>query len=105
MVYADVEAAVAGTGMLARGAFTVGPDDDVPDVSDGVPARSVVMVGNTGGTMWERFVLERRDEPDPLDAWTRRTLAPIAERFDAVLIHPSDRPYRPFPAWPAAPAW
>lgn len=108
--YGDLVAALEPTGMLARGAFDVCPDDDVPDLSGGRPARAVVMVGNTGGVdgpMWRRFSDERRDEPDPLDAWTRRVLAPIAERFGAELIHPSDRPFRPFQRWAqrAADVW
>ena len=96
--------------MVARGAFGVRPDDEVPDLPDGRPAQSVVMIGNTGGVdgpMWRRFTAERRDEPDPLDAWTRRTLTPVADRFGAVLIHPSDRPFRPFQRWAqrAADVW
>lgn len=105
--YADVAAAVEATGMVARGGFAVAGIDEVPDLPDGRAARTVIMVGNAGSAMWERFRRERRDEPDPLDAWTRRTLAPVAARFGATLIHPSDRPYRPIQRWArrAADVW
>ena len=102
MSYERIASAIAATGMTARGAFVPHPDDDVPDPATGVPARAVLMVGNTGGqdhAMWQRFVRERRDEPDPLDAWTRRVLQPIADDFGARFVHPSDRPYRPFQRW------
>ena len=97
--YDEVAAAIAATGMLARGGFGVRPDDAVPDLPDGRPAVSVVMVGNVAGAMWDRFRAEQRDEPDPLDAWTRRTLAPVAARFGAAFVHPSDQPYPPVSRW------
>jgi hypothetical protein len=107
--YGEIVAAVAVTGRVARGGFEIDDqlDDQVPDLADGRPARSVVIVGNVGGAMWARFRAEERDEPDPLDAWTRRTLAPIARSFGADYVHPSDRPYRPFQRWAqrAADVW
>jgi ferredoxin len=105
--YGDVVAAIEPAGLAARGAFEPTTADEVPDLSDGRPARGVVMIGNTGGAMWERFRHERLDEPDPLDAWTRRVLHPVASRFEADLIHPSDLPYRPFQRWAqrAADVW
>lgn len=87
--------------MAVRGGFDVTDADCVPQLPDGRRARSVVMIGNVGGAMWPHFVAGRRDEPDPLDAWTRRTLAPIAESFGAHFLHPSDRPYQPFQRWAA----
>ena len=105
--YPEVASAIEPTGMVARGGFVADPADDVPDVADGRPARSVIIVGNVGAAMWPRFRAEQRDEPDPLDAWTRRTLQPVADRFGARLVHPSDRPYRPIMRWAqrAADVW
>ncbi len=108
--YEHVAMAIAPTGMVARGAFEPTEDDGVPALAGGRAARGVVMVGNAGGVdgpMWRRFRRERRDERDPLDAWTRRVLHPVAERFGGVLVHPSDRPYRPFQRWAqrAADVW
>lgn len=105
--YPDVAAAIEPTGMVARGGFAVQSDDVVPDLADGRRARAVVVVGNIGGAMWPRFRREERDEPDPLDAWTRRTLRPIAESFEAELVHPSDTPFQPILRWAqrAADVW
>ncbi len=57
------------------------------------------MIGNVGGAMWARFRDEETPGPDPLDRWTRSTLRPIAERFGAEFVHPSDEPFRPFQRW------
>jgi hypothetical protein len=39
-------------------------------------------------------------EPDPLNAWSRRVLSGIAERFGATTVFPFDGPpYAPFFAW------
>jgi len=85
--------------MAVRGGFVVERADHVPARADGLPTVSVVIVGNVGGAMWPRFRREQRDESDPLDAWTRRVLRPIAEAHDADLVHPSDIPYQPILAW------
>jgi ferredoxin len=107
VTYPELAAAVAATGMVARGGFVATPDDAVPASSDSTPVHTVVMIGNVGGTMWPRFRAEQRDEPDPLDRWTRRILRPIAERYGAGFVHPSDEPFRPFQRWAqrAADVW
>lgn len=98
--YDEVAADVAGAGMVVRGAFEVTSDDQVPDLPGGRRARSVIMVGNrSDGAMWARFSADRGDEPDPLDAWTRRILRPIATARGGVLIHPSDEPFAPILRW------
>jgi hypothetical protein len=105
--YAEIRDAVEPTGMVVRGGFDPRPDDAVPGLPDGRAAHTVVIVGNIGGTMWPRFRREERDEPHPLDAWTRRMLLPIADRFGAGYVHPSDEPFHPFQRWAqrAADVW
>ena len=49
--------------------------------------------------MWPAFRAGWRDEPDPLDAWTKRVVDPIAARLGARAVYPSDRPYHPFQQW------
>lgn len=100
--YEHVAAAVADTGLALRGGFALAPGDDVaglPGVPDGRPPRTVLIVGNVGGAMWPRFRREERPGPDPLDAWTRAVLRPVAERFGAAYVHPSDEPFQPFQRW------
>jgi len=47
-----------------------------PTRRDGLPpgVSTVILVGNAGPAMWQAFAAARRDEPDPLDAWTRRAI-------------------------------
>lgn len=97
--YAEVAAAIEPTGMIARGGFEPRSEDEVRTLADGRPVVVVVVVGNVGGAMWPRFRADERDAPDPLDHWTRRTLEPIADRFGAGYVHPSDRPYIPMQRW------
>lgn len=97
--YDDVAAAVEPTGMIVRGGFVPVAADAVPALPDGRTVRTVLVIGNVGGYMWPRFRNDERDVPNPLDDWTRRMLRPIAERFGAGYVHPSDQPYVPVQRW------
>jgi hypothetical protein len=87
--FAHVETAFHGTGLALRGGFRLDEDE----------ACSLVLVGNFGGGMWPSFAAGQRNEPDPLDSWTRRVVDPIAARFSARAVYPNDRPYQPFQRW------
>lgn len=97
--YEEVAAAIEPTGMIARGGFEPGPADGVASLSDGRTVRTVIVVGNVGGTIWQRFRREERDVAEPLDDWTRRMLEPVAARFGAGYVHPSDEPFIPMQRW------
>lgn len=97
--YGDVVDALAGTDMVARGGFVPTADDAVPDLPDGRRCRTVVVIGNVGGEMWDRFRSAETPGPDPLDRWTRATLRPIADDLGAAYVHPSDEPFQPFQRW------
>lgn len=100
ITYAAVAAAVEATGMIARGGFVTDPTGSgVPVRGDGRTTRTVVMIGNVGGAMWSRFRREQTAGPNPLDRWTRAALRPVAERFGADYVHPSDEPFQPFQRW------
>jgi ferredoxin len=85
--YVDVVAALAPTGMVARGGFLEAPD------------RTIVVIGNVGGAMWPSFRAAEQAVDDPLDTWTRSVLAPIAVSLGADFVHPSDEPFQPFQQW------
>ncbi len=99
MRYASILDLFADTGLLVRGGFAAGTDDDLPQAPSGAPAAAVVLVGNEGAALWPAFSAARRDEPDPLDRWTERTVAPLAARLGARAVYPNDRPYHPFQQW------
>ena len=87
MLYADVVAALAATGMVARGGFVT------------ESTQTIVVIGNVGGAMWPVFRAAERRVDDPLDTWTRSVLAPIAASLGADFVHPSDEPFQPFQQW------
>ncbi|MEQ8816483.1 MAG: ferredoxin [Thalassobaculum sp.] len=61
---------------------------------------TIVVIGHAGPRLWDRFSAETPAGPDPLDRWTRATLAPVADRFGGSLILPNDGPpFRPFQRW------
>jgi len=97
--YADIVAAFDGTGLLVRGGFAATPDDDLPAGLAGTAAGAVVLLGNAGAELWPSFTAGRREEPEPLDAWTERTVAPRAARLRVRALYPNDRPYQPFQRW------
>ena len=93
--WTDLQAAAADAGLLALGAFRPLPGDGF---AAGIV--SVALIGNAGPAMWARFSSERRNQPDPLDAWTRRTVDGLGRRLGAQAIYPFDGPpYHPFQAW------
>ena len=95
--YDDIAGAVEAVGMVARGGFTAAPGELT--MEDGRAVKSVVIIGNIGSDMWPHFVAAGVHGPDPLDTWTRGVLRPIAARFGADYVHPSDVPYPPMQRW------
>jgi len=89
----ELRAAVEPSGFRLNGGFH---DED---------GGTVAVIGHAGPLLWQRFSAEQPglDDPwgpDPLDRWTRATLAPVADRFGATLVLPNDGPpYRPFQRW------
>ncbi len=87
--YATIAAAVAPTGMVARGGFVVDPTPSpVPPAADGRPVPDGVVIGNVGGVVWPGFRAAETPGPHPLDRWTRSTLRPIAARVRCYLRAP-----------------
>jgi hypothetical protein len=98
--YAAITEAFADSGLMVRGGFAAGPDDGgLPAAPSGAPAGAVVLLGNAGGELWPRFQAGRRDERDPLDRWTARTVEPRAAALGVGTVYPNDRPYQPFQRW------
>lgn len=93
--YDDIAAALAGYGLIARGAFH-------PQAADGAPAGAgtLLLAGNAGPAMWRAFAADMPAGPDPLDSWCAAALEAIAGRFGATVLLPSDGPpYLPFQRW------
>ena len=99
----EIAAALAGHGLMLRGGFVFGADENPPAGPSGKPARSLLLVGQGGAAPWPHFLRWRKSQPaslaDPLDAWSRMVLDDVARQAGASAASPSDRPYLPFQQW------
>ncbi len=108
---AAIRNVLAARGLTPRGAFHPTEIDEVPPLSDGRAAATLVLAGNAGPAMWDAFAGARGDDPrksgDPrlagdhaLDEFSRIVLGEIAGEFDALALLPNDGPpYYPFQRW------
>ena len=96
---ACVEQTVSDNGFTPLGWFHASDGDDVPDVAPGLPARTMMLVGNAGPAMWQRFSAERDPAKDTLDAWSRDVLCALAAELGACALFPFDKPPLPFQRW------
>ncbi len=93
--------------LRAYGLFIIGvlnpdkcQDPPVPTMSTGDTPAALILIANAGPIFWDRFQAERQDEADPMDAWTRRILTPIAAAFNMDPLFPFDGPpFLPFHSW------
>lgn len=91
----DISSALAPFGLILRGGFHIAPDDQVP-----LPGETMLLIGNAGSAMWRIFADQAKDEPNPLDNWTRLNLDKIAEDFGAKALYPfGGPPFLPFQRW------
>lgn len=101
--YAEIEAALAAEGLIARGGFHPGGDDTVPALPTGEAPRTLVLAGNAGTGLWPAFSASAEASdggPDPLDRWSARVLAGLAADLGAAALFPfGGPPYLPFQRW------
>lgn len=63
---------------------------------------TLLLVGNAGPAMFERFAAERDPARDTMDGWTRDVLSPLAAQLGARAAFPFDVPHPPFLRWAKA---
>jgi hypothetical protein len=94
---------LARHGLIPRGGFRFASGEAAPSGPSGVPARSVLLVGQAGDAPWLHFSRWRRSQPenlaDPLDTWSRTVIDGVAAEFGARAVYPSDKPWLPFQQW------
>jgi ferredoxin len=90
-------------GLILRGGFAFGADQTPPAGPSGNPAKSVLLVGHGGGTIWPHFMAWLERQPagiaDPLDTWSREVIDAVAAQTGGRAVYPSDKPYMPFQQW------
>ena len=99
-----LDALLLAQGLMQLGVVRFDPGEPAPELSDGRPAVSVVLVGVTGGAMWPVFSAWRESVADrggahPLDRWSEFALDHIADQLGAAALYPSRAPYQPFQSW------
>lgn len=98
-----LRAALGVHGVFARGSVWF-DEGEGPLLQGGTPARSVILLGNVGGSIWQPFsrwrqLPENVDCLDPLDDWSKAIIQPIAAALGATAYFPSDPPWQPFQRW------
>ena len=90
-------------GLILRGGFVFGANETAPSGPSGSPAKSVLLVGHAGPSIWPHFSRWREAQPadlaNPLDTWSRAVIGDVAQKFGARAVSPSDKPYLPFQQW------
>jgi hypothetical protein len=103
-VLSELRAALAPHGVFLRGVVNLAEGEAAPLLNDGQAARSVVLLGNIGGSLWPSFQRWRDGLPDrggenPLDRWSKAVIKPVAQHLGATAYFPSDPPWQPFQQW------
>jgi hypothetical protein len=99
----EIETWIRAAQLEPRGAFYCTPEDQIPVLSEGIPARTVVLIGTIGSRFWPAFLdarLSLGDDPNPLDAYSNRIISNLAEEFKASAVFPfGGPPWHPFQRW------
>lgn len=99
----EVVKRLAPEGLILRGGFAFGAEEDAPAGSSGAAAKAILLVGHGGSSVWPHFSRWRALQPaapaEPLDTWSRIVIGRVAAAVDARAVFPSDRPYLPFQQW------
>jgi hypothetical protein len=95
----DIEDALRAHGLTPRGAFHPEAEDQAPEVTPGVVARTIVLAGHVGPNMWQAFAANGEPEPGSLDPWSEVAFSEVAARFGGKAISPFKKPYLPFQRW------
>ncbi|WP_455271287.1 ferredoxin [Rhizobium herbae] len=103
-VLSELRAALAPHGVFLRGVVSFADGETAPLLKGGQAARSVVLLGNIGGSIWPGFQRWRDSLPDrggenPLDRWSKTVIEPVAQYLGATAYFPSDPPWQPFQQW------
>lgn len=99
-----LEVALAETGLCPRG-WLFPQKDTAPGLASGDAVSAICLVGHVGGGYWRVFEAWRKNHSgirDPLDAWSKAVITPLATAAGGEAVFPSDTPWHPFQTWAMA---
>ncbi len=90
-------------GLHIRGSFTTSDEDTLPKLPDKCDKCSLVLVGNLGSSLWDKFSSSAEYQnkiPNPMDQWSMRIGETLAKKFSGIALYPFEGPpYYPFLRW------
>lgn len=87
--------AITRAGFTPLGWFAPRPEDKAPEA-----ARFIILIGNAGPAMFNRFSKARDPARETMDDWTRTAVSALARELDADAVYPFDMdPPWPFLTW------
>lgn len=102
MLFDNIADCASQYGLAVRGGFAVADEDNVPDIGADA-ARSLVLFGNVGSSLWACFSDSEEyldGNPDPLNRWSERVGNTLADLFSGLALFPfGEPPYQPFLQW------
>jgi hypothetical protein len=95
---AQIEDLFAPHGLIPRGVLRLNPSE-----ARAFDAKSLVLIGHAGSSIWPHFSKWRESQPkglaNPLDAWSEQVISPIAAKLGGRAIFPFQKPFHPFQQW------
>lgn len=99
---AALQSGLEAHGLSLRGGFDLEPGEQAA-IPSAAPVRSLLLIGNVGGSIWPHFERWRRAQAaaidNPLDTWSRAIIERAALEAGALAVFPSDKPHLPFQQW------
>lgn len=92
-----ITAAALAQGLEVMGGFHPAPDDRAPE-----GLRTILLLGPAEPGFWARVTSSREytdGKPDPVDRWSARVIAGLADDLDATPLFPFGQPRQPFVSW------
>lgn len=99
---ASLQMGLDAQGLVLLGGFEPDPGEVLPALSGGAAPKALALVASAGPAMWRqvRQSDEFQSDPNPIDSWSKRVLAGIAEEHGAEVAFPFEGPpYWPFQRW------
>lgn len=103
-MFEDLNHLLSPDGLFVRGGFYPDADDHVPPLPSGIPAKTVLLIGNAGAQMWHAFARDTGAVgKNPLDTWLRPRILRAADHVRATPLFPNEGPpFAPVPDWAMA---